>query len=117
MRTITLWRVYRADVPRSSDEWSSTDRGWLFETHGSPDREDWTCLGHYLDYGRDHYRSPHEYCSPDGCTCRRSQPGNVHAVVTRGDRPARYFRTPAEARAWIAFKATGQLPLLTIEGR
>lgn len=117
MSRTTLWRIYSAAAPRTSEDWSASDRGWFWETHGRLEREDWTCLGHYLDYGPEHYRSPHKYCRPGECRCRRSQPGNVHAVVTLGDRPARYFRTPKEAREWIEAEAARRRSLLAAEGR
>lgn len=71
------------------------------------------CVGHYLDYGPDHYRIPHEYCH-GACECRESQPGNVHTVRFRRepkpypegcgrafDIQACYFPTVAEAKTWI----------------
>jgi hypothetical protein len=83
-------------------------RGWLMQ--------DGTCVGNYLDYGPDHYRSPHEYCRPDDL-CRECQPGNVHAVRYPGgpgtDHESRYFGTPEEARQFVEH---GQQPLAVAEG-
>jgi len=75
----------------------ATPRGWLLN---GP-----YCVGNYLDYGPDHYRSPHEYCQP-GRLCPDCQPGNVHAVrypdgPNGAPRASRYFETVAEARQWI----------------
>jgi hypothetical protein len=50
---------------------ATSPRGWLM-TGG-------TCAGFYLDYGPDHYRSPHDYCRPEQL-CPQCQPGNVLAV-------------------------------------
>lgn len=113
MRT-TSWRIRCANAPRSSGQWAATDRGWLFASTGPCDEER-TCLGHYLDYGPDHYRTPHEqvvqtvhgpqtrvFCVP-GDRCPTCEPGSVHAVVTRsgGGPRSHWFRTPGEAREWI----------------
>lgn len=94
------WADYSASKRRSSNRWASTDRGWFYGADGFT-------RGHYLDYGPEHYRSPHEYCR-GRCDCRESQPGNVHAVrFARVDEhstcghESRYFPTVAEARAWI----------------
>jgi len=92
------WEDYSAQASRRSNRWAASDRGWLFD--GKRERS----LGNYLDYGPDHYRSPHEYCRPNACTCRASQPGNVHAIVYRGDQGAttcHYFETVEQAKAWI----------------
>jgi hypothetical protein len=75
----------------------TTPRGWLL--NGA------YCVGNYLDYGPDHYRSPHKYCQPDRL-CPDCQPGNVHAVrypggPNDGPRDSRYFVTVAEARTWV----------------
>ena len=75
----------------------TTPRGWL--------RVDGTCVGNYLDYGPEHYRSPHAYCQPDRL-CPDCQPGSVHAVRYPGGpgstpHDSRYFETIAEARGWV----------------
>ena len=93
------WDDYKAVAPRSSDRWASSDRGWLFA--GGENR----AIGHYLDYGANHYRSGHEYCRAE-CTCERSQPGHVHAVVCSklegiGAEAWRYFETVEHAKEWI----------------
>ena len=85
------------------------DRGWLLPAGWTPGT---STLGNYLDYGPDHYRSGHEYCQPGICTCRLSQPGNVHAVFyaaallhQQGPHPSRYCRTIFDAIMWIEAKA------------
>ena len=77
-------------------EGCTTPRGWL--------RVNGTCVGNYLDYGPEHYRSPHEYCQPDRL-CPDCQPGDILAVrypngpgTTPHD--SRYFESIAEAREW-----------------
>jgi hypothetical protein len=102
------WDEYTAAVSTRSNRWATSDRGWLwpdnrkqaFSTMASA--ED-AALGHYLDYGPNHYRSPHEYCGSE-CRCAESQPGSVHAYscVTK---TARYFRTVAVAKAWLEQEA------------
>lgn len=76
----------------ASDRWAVSARGWLFDGQDG-------AVGHYLDYGSDHYRSGHEYCRAE-CVCELSQPGHVHAVRCR-TRTSRYFPTVADARRWI----------------
>jgi hypothetical protein len=89
------WDCYERAAKFESARWAVTDRGWLF-IGGHPS------AGNYLDYGPDHYRSGHEYCRGD-CTCRLSQPGNVHAVVYGIG--SRYFETVDQAKAWIESEA------------
>ena len=101
---------------RRAHHWAASIRGWLFaltDKHEWPNMQrdgiGWTepsSLGSYLDYGPDHYRSRHEYCTqPVGqCECRLSQPGNIHCVVYTegaGVRPHRYVDTVEQAHAWI----------------
>lgn len=90
------WDCYTSKVAHRSARWAASDRGWL--------REAEECLGHYLDYGEDHYRSPHEYCGPGKCRCRESQPGNIHAYSCVTSR-AHYFPSIEEAKAWIEAEA------------
>lgn len=95
-------------------EGAVTPRGWLFggELEG-------TSLGFYLDYGSEHYRSPHEmtregdgrvlvFCDPESDratrVCRQHQPGNILAVVVDG--PSRYVETVEDARRWIESEVT-----------
>ena len=97
--TAMVWKCYEASQPQESEHWATSDRGWLFDTEGSP-------LGNYLDYGPDHYRSPHEYCHPGECKCWQSQPGNVHAIAH--DRGSRYCKSVEHAKRWIEQQVTGQ---------
>ena len=77
---------------------AASPRGWL--------RVGPMCVGFYLDYGPDHYRSPHVYCRPDK-PCRECQPGNVLAVRypdgpgLDGPRESRFFETVDAARSWV----------------
>jgi hypothetical protein len=81
---------------------AASPRGWL--------RAGDTCTGFYLDYGPEHYRSPHVYCRPDK-PCRECQPGNVLAARypdgpgLDGPRESRFFETVDAARSWVE---TGQ---------
>ena len=109
---------------------ANTPRGW-FMVEG-------TARGFYLDYGSDHYRSPH--CDPrdtsrvwcsDRSPCRTCQPGNVLAVRYPAGpgtpTTSRYCETISEARAYVRtgrsddyghalaasiadMKATGRIP-------
>lgn len=94
MTTDTLERHgTRWDEPAGA----ATPRGW-FHVRG-------TCTGFYLDYGPEHYRSPHAYCSPRNL-CRTCQPGNVLAVryptgPAGQARASRYCETIEDARVWI----------------
>ena len=92
---IGIWKIHEAVAPRRSLRWAVSDRGWLFA--GSEDK----ARGYYLDYGPDHYRSPHEYCR-GACECRDSQAGNVLAVVVSPKRESRWLETTHAARQWIA---------------
>lgn len=78
-------------------EGAHTPRGWM--------RRDDIVVGLYLDYGPDHYRSPHRYCGP-GRECPDCQPGNILALRYPGGpgttpRESRYVETVDQARAWI----------------
>lgn len=91
-------------------EGAVTPRGWL--------RQGETCVGHYLDYGPDHYRSQHEYCRPDDL-CRECQPGNVHAVrypdgPGSEPRESGYFETIDQARQFVEH---GGQPVAEAEGQ
>lgn len=92
------WDDHSPRVNHRSAHWAMTARGWLF-TDGNNGS-----VGNYLDYGYDHYRSPHDYCEAGKCKCRLSQPGSVHAVSYVA-RESRYFETVREAKAWIEMKA------------
>ena len=77
---------------------ATTPRGWLFSNKLN------SCVANYLDYGSDHYRSPHEYCQPNR-PCKDCQPGNIHVTVYRlgahvTSFGSRYCETISEARAW-----------------
>lgn len=93
------WTEYTPTAHRNSGKWAISARGWLW------DGEHESSLGNYLDYEADHYRSGHEYCPPNGCNCRESQPGNIHCLVyksaTTGGQRSRYVETIEQARAWI----------------
>ncbi len=91
--SIRHWADYLATESRESRSWAITDRGW-YTQHGME-----TSLGFYLDYGKGHYRSPHEYCS-DACVCRDSQPGNILAVVVN-PRMCRWVETAHDAKDYI----------------
>lgn len=99
-QTIEGWSDYTKFADHGSDEWATSDRGWLVL--------DDKAVANYLDYGSKHYRSPHEYCSP-GRPCRDCQPGNVHACYygPNGPRCSSYFMTVADAKAWLESKALG----------
>jgi len=104
---LNRWDDYTAAASRRSNRWATTDRGWLFAGD--------VCLGHYLDYGPDHYRSPHEYCRDGSCNCRESQPGNIHCVAMSGNpdnngpRLSRYVETIEDAHRWIEEQAQCRL--------
>jgi len=91
-------------------EGAVTPRGWLRQVDG-------TCVGNYLDYGPEHYRSSHEYCRPDDL-CRECQPGNVHAVrypdgPGSEHRESGYFQTIGQARQFVEH---GRQPTAEAEG-
>lgn len=98
--TVQVERVW--DEP----ERCSSARGWLRSPAG-------TCVGFYLDYGPDHYRSPHvdpmtgrEWCDGVFLPCRDCEPGNVLAVAYPGGpgtQPSRsrYFVTVEDAKAFV----------------
>ena len=75
---------------------AATPRGWFYRD-GIP-------RGFYLDYGREHYRSSHDYCQP-GAPCRDCQPGNVLAVRYPAGpdtgRSSRYCETVTAAREYV----------------
>jgi hypothetical protein len=116
-----LWTDYRATAPEYSPGWAVSDRGWLWSDAAAAADAFTACLGHYLDYGPEHYRSGDtlptgdggEYAwRPDGAACacrrqwpcRRHQPGNVHAVsVVTGAH--RYCETVQDARRWLEAQA------------
>jgi hypothetical protein len=108
-------RVAEAPAEAPAGRWDEpegavTPRGWL--------RQGETCVGNYLDYGPDHYRSPHEYCRPDDL-CRDCQPGNVHAVrypdgPGSEPRESGYFETIDQARQFVEH---GGQPVAEAEGQ
>ena len=88
---------------------ASSPRGWL---HSGA-----LVVGFYLDYGPDHYRSPHSstervmnqprvvtWCKPDRL-CPTCQPGNILAVRypagPRTEQRSRYVETVEQAREWV----------------
>lgn len=92
------WDNYTPAASRRSNRWATSARGWLW------DGESESSLGNYLDYGPQHYRSPHQYCAPGRCDCRESQPGDIHCIVyARAGYPlrSRYVETVEQAREWI----------------
>ena len=96
-----MWDEYTDKVPHESDRWATSDRGWLLVPglKGT--------VANYLDYGPDHYRSPHRDGERKPClTC---QPGNVHVCVYRCGQDYReysqnfgfrYCETVADAKTW-----------------
>ena len=94
---------------------ASSPRGWL--------RTDGTCVGFYLDYGPDHYRSPHSstmygerevvWCKPDRL-CPTCQPGNILAVrYPNGPRTepqtSCYVETIEQARLFVETRRVPEL--------
>jgi hypothetical protein len=89
----------RTEVTRTWDEpaGSTSPRGWL--------KVGETCVGFYLDYGPDHYRSPHTFCQPRDL-CRDCQPGNILAVrypdgPGTKSKGSRYVETIKQARRYV----------------
>jgi hypothetical protein len=82
---------------------ATSPRGWLC----NPGVQ--LCEGFYLDYGPDHYRSPHEYCGGPSDLCRECQPGNILAVHVGGNyearRSHRWCESVDEARSWLEEKS------------
>jgi hypothetical protein len=82
-------------------EQASTARGWLKSEQG-------ICVGFYLDYGPDHYRSGHEYCS-ESRPCPECQPGTVLACSYPGGPGSKtvsaYCETVADARRFVYYRA------------
>ena len=78
---------------------AASARGWLMR--------DGVCVGFYLDYGPEHYRSPHGYDrSAQGHLCRDCQPGSILACRYPngpGEEPreSRYVETVGEARGYV----------------
>lgn len=75
----------------------ATPRGWHYV--------DGVVVGFYLDYGPEHYRSPHRYCQPNDL-CPECQPGNILAVAYPGGprtepKSCRYVETVDQARRYI----------------
>src|SRR5690349_10312346 len=95
---VIRWDDKREAAPRDSGQWACSDRGWLFA-----DGEK-LCLGFYLDYGPDHYRSPHRFCR-GACECELSEPGHVLAVAVITDpymeNRSRWCETIEQAKVWI----------------
>ena len=105
------------DVKQGWDEpeCAASPRGWLMAGG--------MCVGFYLDYGPEHYRTGHtteiypgkvvSFCRPDGrpdVSCRDCQPGNVLAVRYPAgpgtDQRSRYVETVGQAREYVE---TGEL--------
>jgi hypothetical protein len=114
----TTTETRQATLTWHEPEGCTTPRGWLHSTAiaDTYNRPEGACVGNYLDYGPDHYRTGHEteiypgkvvsFCQPDKL-CRDCQPGNVHSMRypdgprSDGPREWRYFETVTQARAWI----------------
>lgn len=97
-------------MKRRGVEWdepsgAASPRGWL--------SIDGICVGFYLDYGTDHYRSPHSgeysgrkvvWCS-EARPCREHQPGNILACrYPNGPGThveSRYVETVKQAREFV----------------
>jgi len=102
-----VWNDHTPD--KRGLHWAASIRGWLFARTTTKDWPNverkgigWiepNSLGNYLDYGPNHYRSPHEYCTEGACRCRLSQPGNIHCVAY--GLGCRYVETVEQAKAWI----------------
>ena len=108
MTTATETRPARAftwDEPAGC----ASPRGWLMNNALA------ACVGFYLDYGPDHYRTGHStqvgrdlwvsFCEP-GRLCKECQPGNILAVrypngPSTTPHESRYVETIAEARAYV----------------
>lgn len=93
--TIPLRAVdaYRADVPPTSPEWATTDRGWVYDL-AHPDRGNYLGnlpVGNYLRYPG---RGVHACATP--WTEVRST-----GAVSRGATSARWFDSVEEAVEWI----------------
>lgn len=95
------WDDYTSKAAHSSDRWATSDRGWLYapELKGT--------VANYLDYGPDHYRSPHQDGERE--PCRACEAGNVHVCVYRCPQDFRDYgqnfgwrwcETVAQAKAW-----------------
>ncbi len=109
---------YSASAPHESDPWSSTDRGWLYDTFEGVDSigvaySGTITVGNYLDYG----------------PCRQGEnqsEGWVHVVYhgrfvdpnkhpefwRPGVHKSRYCQTVDAAKAWLIEMHTGQKGLL-----
>lgn len=105
---------YRRNVPYESDEWATSDRGWLYDPE-HPDRDRSyngnLPVGNYLDYGPcgDHYLE-----KPGGAVHACYTPWYVDectGCIVHLPTVASWHRTTAEAKAWIEEKHTGQLSL------
>ena len=119
-----FWNDCTPSARHNAGAWAASDRGWLMavcdrKTYGAvydEQAKQWrepSSLGSYLDYGPEHFRTSHEYCKPDDCHCRISQPGNIHCVVYtpgNGVRPHCYVETVAQAHAWIEAEAAKMRP-------
>src|SRR5262249_36315544 len=105
-RTITMTNDGHRPPAWDEPEGAVSPRGWL--------KRDGTTAGFYLDYGPDHYRSPHgetrsdgryvQYCHPDRL-CPECQPRSILAVRYPDgpgtDSTSRYVETIAEARRYV----------------
>ncbi len=116
------FNTYSASAPHDSDQWATTDRGWLYEEYsgvdsiGEPVTGEKT-VGNYLDYGPLHSRYDDK---------KNSEPGNVHAVyhgsIVDWTRPVEFWQsgptkskclpTVEAAKAWLVEMHSGQKALL-----
>jgi hypothetical protein len=80
---LLIFDEYRANAPRESERWATTNRGWVFETGETDD--DRRTFAHYLDY--------------TGTSERGRDGKRVHVVIV--GRGVVWVRTCREARLAI----------------
>jgi hypothetical protein len=106
----TVWAEFRAAAPEGSDEWASSDRGWLFRLCEEYNASKWIS-GEYND------TNTPIFDENLGAWRERSSVGNyltyshgpdysaegpkVHAVCYCATPRRRWFNTISEAKAWI----------------
>ena len=95
MSTVNTAPVQIWDEPATAN----TPRGWLKRKVSGGT----IYLGFYLDYGPDHYRSPHKYWCTERQPCSECQPGTILASrYWPGEAEAsRYVTTIEAARAFV----------------
>ena len=100
------WNDHRADAPYESDQWATTDRGWLHwvnHPHLDGGYFESSAVGNYLDYG------PVGSSGPQGervhaCAylfTHDQLTGLIHSTPTR----CKWFENTVEARQWIEEQA------------